>query len=681
MQTPLTQTILACGILATTLASWAPDAAARNKLQIQDCPPAVTDVLSGDIDKTPLVSALEVIQTLPGVNPPGGQGGQAVDIRGLQTGGTTPGLTQLNGIPTGVVDRIEVLKGPQSALYGGDPLGDAIDIITRPQGTLSCRTVDNNLWSADKAYDGKTLTLPSNAYVIPYSFNEDLKLSSPINRSFGTLDGKFLSGRDWIRDVTAPFSLFCRSDEGTPTQLSIGNRFDYRLLGGIEDVNWLKGQSYIIDPYCYPLPEGGGYGCSSAAGSEPDKVLSGLDMLQGQGRIVGVERDGCEEWHPETGNPGMGCMQGEKRFPEKAVHYSDWIGGTLRDPFTGKPIDNAWVQVNPPSPTPFYDPGPRPGDEKGPTLTRTDGMGTYRTPLNGLAGQPVEIGVAKGCAQHTTVAIADSPKQAKQATPTPREKPPKDARICGPDLTKYVLDILAFVRKTWESWDKAEQEKRCSRLTDIRYALAAWDMAPFAPEAYDQLRVVPEYCAVNWPCTGTVEFMGHCLPSQVVNYIQWGAMNRLCGNRAMGIFVHSLRDTVSSLVSSVVNVVTLNASLGNPAKGKNYDGQYAMSVIGYYFMSKKPEERDFAERVMKRLLDRYVRESGDDWWKMDGTDCALICEETAGAELVKEKLDRLEWGFQWGSAYKDNPSQFSLKDEWRQKELERLRRLRKSKGK
>lgn len=415
MQTPFTQTILACGILATTLASWGPGATARTEESQQGCP-AITALNSENIERNG-VTSIEVLQGVPGVSLSGGSmsGGQGgVIVRGAPSGGATSALGQLDGIPQSALDRVEVLKGPYSAVYGGDPLGDVINIITGPQGTLDCRTVDNSLWSAEKPYDGKTLILPSNAYFIPYSFNQDLKVSFPINRPFGTLNGRFLSGRDWIRDVTAPFSLFCRSDEGTPTQLSVGDRFNYRVPGGMQDLNWYYGQDYIVDPYCFPLPDKSGYGCSSAAGSSPEIVYNALNLLETQGRIADLEMDGCEQFYPESGNPGMGCTQGEKRFPEKAVHYPGWVGSALTNSFTGKPIGDAWVQVSPVSPTPFYDPGPRLGDEKGPTLTRTDAMGTYRTPLNGLAGQPFEIGVAKGCTQHTTTAIADAPKQPEQ---------------------------------------------------------------------------------------------------------------------------------------------------------------------------------------------------------------------------------------------------------------------------
>jgi hypothetical protein len=66
---------------------------------------------------------------------------------------------------------------------------------------------------------------------------------------------------------------------------------------------------------------------------------------------------------------------------------------------------------------------------------------------------------------------------------------------------------------------------------------------------------------------------------------------------------------------------------------------------------------------------------------MDGTDCALQCEEIAGADLIKGKLDNLGWGFKWGSTFKDPDSYFDLREERTRRELEELRKRRKSSGK
>ena len=56
-------------------------------------------------------------------------------IDGMRIGSATAGNTALEHIPLSQVERIEVLRGPASSLYGADALGGVIQIFTRsPQG-------------------------------------------------------------------------------------------------------------------------------------------------------------------------------------------------------------------------------------------------------------------------------------------------------------------------------------------------------------------------------------------------------------------------------------------------------------------------------------------------------------------------------------------------------------------
>ncbi|MDR3304271.1 MAG: TonB-dependent receptor [Treponema sp.] len=52
-------------------------------------------------------------------------------IDGLEIAGDTGGATQLNLIPVADVERIEIVRGASSALYGSDALGGVINIITK----------------------------------------------------------------------------------------------------------------------------------------------------------------------------------------------------------------------------------------------------------------------------------------------------------------------------------------------------------------------------------------------------------------------------------------------------------------------------------------------------------------------------------------------------------------------
>jgi iron complex outermembrane receptor protein len=127
----------------------------------------VTFVDRADIDRTGLTSTAEVLQRLPGSggalnsrfnnsgnfgNPPDGGGVGAgaaeVDLRylgsrrvlvlldGLRyvngaSASGVPGSVDLNSIPEGMIERVEVLQSGASAVYGSDAISGVVNIITR----------------------------------------------------------------------------------------------------------------------------------------------------------------------------------------------------------------------------------------------------------------------------------------------------------------------------------------------------------------------------------------------------------------------------------------------------------------------------------------------------------------------------------------------------------------------
>lgn len=85
----------------------------------------------------------EALDTLPGVRVHQGYRGQELSLRGLdpqhtlvlvdgqRLSGRTSGAVDLSRIALQEVVRIEVIKGPQSALYGSDAMGGVVRITTR----------------------------------------------------------------------------------------------------------------------------------------------------------------------------------------------------------------------------------------------------------------------------------------------------------------------------------------------------------------------------------------------------------------------------------------------------------------------------------------------------------------------------------------------------------------------
>lgn len=120
----------------------------RSPTDIQRTGSAVTVISGEEVRKTNPATPLDVLRQAPGVAAAanGGPGGTAfATIRGAESRHT---LVLIDGIRVGDatstggefnfanlvatdIERIEVLRGPQSALYGSDAIGGVINIITR----------------------------------------------------------------------------------------------------------------------------------------------------------------------------------------------------------------------------------------------------------------------------------------------------------------------------------------------------------------------------------------------------------------------------------------------------------------------------------------------------------------------------------------------------------------------
>jgi len=102
----------------------------------------VADVLRGvaglDVDEAGGVGAVTQVH-LRGANP----GETLVLIDGVRIGdaAATDGSVDFGNLAPVDIDRIEILRGPQSALYGSDAMGGVINIITRRGSTTPRRNV------------------------------------------------------------------------------------------------------------------------------------------------------------------------------------------------------------------------------------------------------------------------------------------------------------------------------------------------------------------------------------------------------------------------------------------------------------------------------------------------------------------------------------------------------------
>ena len=135
----------------------APDAVALSPIVVSatrlptpenDVASSVTVISSADIEAKQQRTLSDVLQEVPGLNlvQTGGPGGPAsvfmrgtnsnhtkVVIDGIDVGdpSSPDGAFDFSTILTAGVDRIEVLRGPQSGLYGSDAVGGVVNIITK----------------------------------------------------------------------------------------------------------------------------------------------------------------------------------------------------------------------------------------------------------------------------------------------------------------------------------------------------------------------------------------------------------------------------------------------------------------------------------------------------------------------------------------------------------------------
>ncbi|KAA6185643.1 TonB-dependent vitamin B12 receptor [Thiohalocapsa marina] len=110
---------------------------------------SVTVVTRKEIEQQQSLSTLDILRGLPGValSNAGGAGkssslylrGANSDqvlflVDGFRVGSATTGQTAFQNIPVAQIERLEIVRGPHSSLYGSDAIGGVVQIFTRRGG-------------------------------------------------------------------------------------------------------------------------------------------------------------------------------------------------------------------------------------------------------------------------------------------------------------------------------------------------------------------------------------------------------------------------------------------------------------------------------------------------------------------------------------------------------------------
>jgi len=147
---------------------------------LKDAPASISVITRKDLEKKPVQNLKDVLKDVPGVQLTSeGDNRQGVSIRGLSSGYTLILVDgkrvnsrnavfrhndfDLSWIPAESIERIEVVRGPMSSLYGSDALGGVVNIITRKvgkawHGTLSADTTVQEHRDRGDSYNGNFFT-------------------------------------------------------------------------------------------------------------------------------------------------------------------------------------------------------------------------------------------------------------------------------------------------------------------------------------------------------------------------------------------------------------------------------------------------------------------------------------------------------------------------------------------
>jgi outer membrane receptor for ferrienterochelin and colicins len=140
---------------------------------LRNAPASVSVIDRATLDNQAIATLSEAIRTVPGVNVGfNSNGTRGISIRGLGSSYTlilidgkrvNSGLTTLrnyNGdldwVPMAAIERVEIVRGPMSTLYGSDALGGVVNIITKKNSAIWTGTLTTEWLQPESKATGST---------------------------------------------------------------------------------------------------------------------------------------------------------------------------------------------------------------------------------------------------------------------------------------------------------------------------------------------------------------------------------------------------------------------------------------------------------------------------------------------------------------------------------------------
>jgi len=160
-------------------------------------------------------------------------------VDGERVSGKVDGAVDLGQIPTNTIEKIEVVKGPLSSVYGTDALGGVINIITRTPKTSPLL----HLASTQGTYGRQDYEL-SVASSFDSLFGDNRGLGFFLNTGWSKFAGVDYNSRDFFMEMPQ----FDRKNIDLKTYVRLDGRFLLDLKGQYykDDIRWLAGGDRIV---------------------------------------------------------------------------------------------------------------------------------------------------------------------------------------------------------------------------------------------------------------------------------------------------------------------------------------------------------------------------------------------------------------------------------------------------
>ncbi len=212
---------------------------------------AVTVIDRAEIERSQANSLQQLLAGVPGVALAsyGGAGKNAslylrgsnashvlVLVDGIQVGSATLGTVAFQDLPLELIERIEVVRGPRSSLYGSEAIGGVVQIFTRRQRSDGIKPFFSAGYGSHDSYEGTAGLSGASTrgwYTLAANGSDTDGINAKAKTAASLADGSYESDSDGYRRLSASARAGYRFDnglelEGTYLRADAHNDFDGR---------------------------------------------------------------------------------------------------------------------------------------------------------------------------------------------------------------------------------------------------------------------------------------------------------------------------------------------------------------------------------------------------------------------------------------------------------------------